>query len=327
MARIFRPMDGGPKRFRPIVQPVVHEESKRETQRSLGWENNVDGTKEPVAKEKNHARPVLAVISGVVLLGIAILAFSNSMSPPAEAPVVEVRERDLFSDFLPYEEVKNGVTEVVTSFLQAKAAEDLKGLIVGEDEIWPSVVDYYEKNAKEYHVVSRVQLALKYETQDGQPEFYLAKAHVAEGPIVPLGVEVSEEGIFVDWESHIGFNPVPVASLKPGKDNAEIYRVIFRKALFFDDEALLENVAQEKGVVLEADLAEREDPVFIFIGDSAEEFERINELAQKGNDHPAMFALYTDSILPENYLIAESFIQFGWVDRQRSMEEAPDAES
>ncbi|MEM0896926.1 MAG: hypothetical protein AAGJ79_08560 [Verrucomicrobiota bacterium] len=298
------------------MQPVVREESKRESQRRLGWEDHADGTGNPKAREGGHTRAILGMVGALALLGVAVVAFSNSMSPPQEAPIVEVQEKDLFSDFLPYEEVKKGISDVVTEFLTARSVEEIRGLVVREKHIWPSLANYYRSNAKEYHSVDRVQLALKYETPEGDPEFYLAKAHLAGGKVIPLGVEISDDGILVDWESHTGFNPVAVEALRNGKENAESFRVVFRKALFFDDDSLMESVAGEKGVVLEADLASREDPVFIFVGGSVKEFEKIRKLSEDKKDHPAMFRLYKDAVLPSDYLIAESFLQFGWVDRE-----------
>lgn len=327
-----------PKRFRPIVQPVVQEESKGQRDRRLDWESRIAEERSDGKGRSEISVIAIVAIAAVAVLGGGVIFFSMNSKAPAKVPTVlagegvmpdgeETGSMGSFSRYYEYNDLKEKVDETVRGYLSATSTGELKRFVADRERVGPLIDDYYGIHGLKPVTVQNVRLSLKYETPDKQPEFYLVRVSVNGGNPIPLGVEARQDGVFVDWESNVGHNSLPLEELGKGPDKAQVFRLVFRKALFFDDRALFERIAGESGLAIELEIPGRKDKAFAFIGDSQESAARLRELVNSGKDHPAMIRLYGHPLLPESYVLVDSFLQLGWVDRRRIFLQDKDEEA
>ncbi len=316
------------------MQPIRHEETKSQRDRRLDWEGRVEEKTSEPEGGFGLGTFFLCLIGAGVLAVAAWLGISVSTSQPKAAPELVAKDKGegadnpaaktgdgSFSAYYEYTDLKEKIGQVVRAFFAAETAAELEKWVSEKEKVGAYLLDYYRETPPEPKEVANVLLSLKYGTPEGQPEFYLVKVSMNLGEEIPLGVEAGPEGIFVDWESHVGYNPVKFEDVGNGEENAQTFRAIMRKALFFDDRPLMESVAGAAGTVVELDLTGREDPVFAFVADAKDFAPQLKQMNDGGKDHAVMIRLSRRPLLPDNYAIMESFKQIGWVNRARPGEE------
>lgn len=208
---------------------------------------------EEAAKKEGNALPFgWFVLLGITIAGVMFWAISQnaassetgesgggaSLSADGETdlPLGRMEELDAIEKAEAHYEAMEGV---VTGFFAAGTPEERARYVRDVDRVLPLMKDFYQRNqiethqfkeTLEYHVVSLENyafIALKVGFEDGDPK--------------PLLLEDSPEGLKVDWESYVCYQPVDIdrfsqeRMVEPVEVRAYVKRDLFYAYDFADE--------------------------------------------------------------------------------------------